>query len=214
MVDNLIWGFIFIYLVIGFFLTKRLKGRTAKAIAVIVFLLPMTPLLYKHIFFRINCYRVVEEQVFDPRSSVNGLLISYNWGMDTRWVSWLVDSGGYQFAEYKTGNEFERKYWNNEFRMLRRMSSPTTSAKYEIKILQSSIGSEIVKNELIAIDRETNRILGRKVVLFLQAGWISRYLNWKLTNDMDRGGISCPRIGSIGDLLQFFPSKVLIPEKR
>ncbi|MCI4441713.1 hypothetical protein, partial [Tibeticola sp.] len=116
--------------------------------------------------------------MLDRRSNVDGVLISYNWGMDTRWVYWLVQDGGYKFAEYQTGNEFERNYWDTSLRVTQRMSSPRPAAQYEIKVLKSQPRNFIIKNELVAIDRTTDQILGRKVVLFMYAGWISRFLNW------------------------------------
>ena len=214
MIDSLLWVFILAYLLTAFVVVKRLRGRTPRAVALILFLLPTTPLLYKHALFRIDCQSMAEEQVLDRRSNVDGVLISYNWGMDTQWVYWLVQNGGYTFAEYKTGNEFERNYWDTKLRDTRRMSSPSPAAQYEIKVLKSQPRDFIIKNEFVAVDRMTNQVLGRKVVLFMQAGWISRFLNWKLTNDMDRGGLTCPTIRTTDDLLRFFPTNVLFPAPR
>lgn len=214
MIDAVLWAFVLAYLLTAIFVVRRMHSRANKVIALVLFFLPAMPLTYRQVLFRIDCLSMTEETVVDRRQNVDGVLISYNWGMDTEWVYWLVQNGGYKFAEYKTGNEFERNYWDARFRDTRRMSSSNSAAQYEIKVLKSTPRNFTVKNELVAIDRKTNQVLGRKVVLFLQAGWISRFLNWKLTNDMDRGGQTCPRIHSTDDLLRFFPSNVLLPAPR
>lgn len=216
MIDTTLWILIFLYVIVAGIIVARQRGRSAKIILAFLFSVPAMPFIYRNVIFQIDCQQMVEEQVLDRRSNVDGLLVSYNWGIDTQWVNWLVEKGGYAYAEYKSGNEFERNYWhvNGPFVSVSRTSVPTSTARYEIQVIKSQPQSFIVKNEFVAIDRTTNKILGRKVLLFMQAGWISRYLNWKITNDMDRGGLTCPRISSLDDLLGFFPTKVLVPSAR
>lgn len=214
MIDSVLYIAILIYLAFVFTLVKRLKGNGARAIVLLLLIWPAIPFFYKNIVFRIDCQRMVEETVSERKTNIDGVLVSYNLGMDADWMYWLVNNGGYNYADIKSGKEFDHTYWSSDFKVTQQTTSPKTAARYEIKILKSMPRPFLIKNEFIAVDRTTNKELGKKVVLFMQAGSISRFLNWKMTNDMDRGGLTCPTIRSTNDLLGFFPRNVLIPSPR
>lgn len=165
-----------------------------------------------------TCATLEDTHIYDRVTDVDGVLFSTNLGLDSRWIHWLVEQGGYQYAEYKTGQGFQRSYWAGPGigvgADIRGTSLSVSNARYEIERRVTTLTSSILRNDFIAKDRLTGKELGRKTLLFMSAGPLSRYLYWKLANNMDGGGYVCPSVKTDDELLRFFPEQVLLPAER
>lgn len=212
MIEATLWGLIAVYVATAIYVVRRRKKLVSKLSVAVLFLLPMLPTLYKQVVFRAACVFATTEEVFEPAFNVDSVI--FKGSFNTEWVHYLAETGGYSVVEYarRFGSrvEYEQNYWNPSLISVRRRSSDTSTSRYQIERVLSRRHGFILENKLVASDLQSGRILGQKTILFLSAGGLSRYLHWKLENNMDAGGYTCPRITSTGKLLDFFPTKVLV----
>lgn len=164
---------------------------------------------YRQAVFQIACNETAAEKVFERRSDVEGLLIGDAPAWDSSWTTWLVAKGGYQYVDRARANslgvirDYERIFWRSHIGDIGGMTVATTPAKYAIRVERTFPRDFIARWSFEALDRTTNQVLARKVVLFLQAWGFDR---------------SCPSIRSSGeagaDLFEFFAKRVLLPKDR
>jgi hypothetical protein len=177
---------------------------------------PFYGLISDHIYFRIVCWQSSGEKVYKPVAGVNGILFQGSGNLS--WMTYMVEKGGYSFAEWQTGrDEYLHQYLDEDFfmrmkvRQARGRQVQKPESKFVIQIEKTFLRSFVVKNEFVARETSSNSILGSKTVVFYSGGLVSRLLYWIFTILPDNGGYTCPSIASESELLDFFPKKVLIP---
>lgn len=187
---------------------KRGRSRIAVIVIAVLLVAASAPIVYRQVIFQRACEEMAEQRVFEQRSGVDGLLIVETPAWDSSWTNWLVAKGGYNFVEHPRANSFgvvrsyQRVFWRPPGHTA--VETDTASkAAYAIRVSRTFPREFIAKWEFDALDRSNNKILGKKVVLFLQASVLSR---------------SCPNVSASGgasaDLFDFFAKQVLIPHAR
>ncbi len=218
MIETILWTLLLGYLVVACIFIYRARTLAGKWIFAVLFFAPVAPWAVGHIVFWKSCAALPDDQVFERVTDVDGVLFSSNLGLDSGWIHWLVEKGGYQYAEYRAGKGYERSYWAGPGigigTDIRRTPQSVSNTRYEIERRVSTMTSSILRNDFVAKDRLTGKELGRKTLFFMSAGPLSRYLYWKLANNMDGGGYVCPSAKTNDDLLRFFPERVLVPAER
>lgn len=218
MIETILWALLLGYLMVACIFIYRARTLAGKWIFAVLFFAPVTPWTMGHIVFWKSCAALPDDQVFERVTDVDGVLFSSNLGLDSGWIQWLVEKGGYQYAEYRAGKGYKRSYWAGPGigigADIRRTPQSVSNTRYEIERRVSTMTSSILRNDFVAKDRLTGKELGRKTLFFMSAGPLSRYLYWKLANNMDGGGYVCPSAKTNDDLLRFFPERVLIPAER
>jgi hypothetical protein len=218
MIEFFLWALLAGYAYGAYRVVRRIKDTVSRSVIAALFILPVAPWAYSQVAFQVRCHQSATEIVRRPVPDVDGVLFSTNWGLEAAWIHWLVDKGGYNYAEYQRGNKVEHIYWTSHplvpWEMSKSMSQSKPTAQYEIYREVTLADLFIYQNDFIARNRTTGEEFGRKTVLFLEAGVLSRLLYWIVAIDMDAGGYTCPRIRTSDDLLKFFPERVFLPKPR
>jgi len=210
MIDVFILTLLIIYIAVAIIVVRRIKKRALKYIIAAIFIAPVLPSIYQIVSFKITCLSLESENIYASVNNVDSVI--FLGGVNTKWVHYLAKTGGYSVVEYpqKHGKKitYEQNYQSKYG--VRRRESETSDSLYQIEKVVTRLEGGITETNFVASEVQSGKILGKKTFLSLRSSGLSRYLNWKLRNNINGGDYMCPNVSSLGEMFDFFTKKILI----